>query len=274
MSDINNDIIEDETTQPDDLEPTLPDENPDEQLPEDNPDEIPEDNPDNSDSPEDNPDNPEDNPEGTPDDNPEDNPDENPEEDVETPVYTVELFVENGDGLPESNTYVDLQFANQFMANNGRKEWLALEDEIKKTTLIKATTYVDNLFTWKGQKATGEQGLSFPRINIVDIDGYEVVGVPVKLKQAVCEAAFYGFSEELFTTYDVNGAVKSHSLRQKASVVEEEEKFEYFSSAEIEVENVSKYAALNSLLKGLYKSKSDRTSVNASVRWDRGELLF
>lgn len=187
---------------------------------------------------------------------------------------SVEMYVENGEGIEDANSYVDLAFANQFMANMGRKEWLALEDDIKKISLVKATSYVDNLFTWKGTKATQQQALSFPRLNIVDLDGFEVVGIPTKLKQAVCEAAFYGFSEELFATYDTNGAVKKHSLRSKASVVEEEESFEYFSSAEIEVENISKYAALNSLLKGLYKSKSDRSSVNASVMWGRGELLW
>ena len=184
------------------------------------------------------------------------------------------MVVETGDCVEGANSYVDLAFANQFMTNHGRKEWLALDEEVKKTTLIKATTYVDNLFTWKGLKSSQEQALSFPRTNISDLDGFEVLGIPIKLKQAICEAAYYGFSEELFSTYDANGAVKKHTLRQKASVVEEEESTEYFSSAEIEVENISKYAALNSLLKGLYKSKSDRASVNASVRWGRGEFLW
>ena len=243
-------------------------------LPEDIPTDIPEDTP--TDTPVDNPtetpvENPEDNPTDTPEDTPEDNPEDIPEE---TPEFIVEMIVETGDCIEGANSYVDLAFANQFMTNHGRKEWLALDEEIKKTTLIKATTYVDNLFTWKGLKSRQEQALSFPRTNISDLDGFEVLGIPIKLKQAICEAAYYGFSEELFSTYDANGAVKKHTLRQKASVVEEEESTEYFSSAEIEVENISKYAALNSLLKGLYKSKSDRASVNASVRWGRGEFLW
>jgi hypothetical protein len=251
-------------------------------LPEDIPTDIPEDT--STDTPVDNPtdtpvENPEDNPTDTPEDNPEDIPEDIPEDTPEdipekTPEYIVEMIVETGDCVEGANSYVDLTFANQFMTNHGRKEWLALDEEIKKTTLIKATTYVDNLFTWKGLKSSQEQALSFPRTNISDLDGFEVLGIPIKLKQAICEAAYYGFSEELFSTYDANGAVKKHTLRQKASVVEEEESTEYFSSAEIEVENISKYAALNSLLKGLYKSKSDRASVNASVRWGRGEFLW
>jgi hypothetical protein len=243
-------------------------------LPEDIPTDTPEDTP--TDTPVENPtdtpvENPEDNPTNTPEDNPDDIPEDIPEE---TPEFIVEMIVETGDCVEGANSYVDLTFANQFMTNHGRKEWLALDEEIKKTTLIKATTYVDNLFTWKGLKSSQEQALSFPRTNISDLDGFEVLGIPIKLKQAICEAAYYGFSEELFSTYDANGAVKKHTLRQKASVVEEEESTEYFSSAEIEVENISKYAALNSLLKGLYKSKSDRASVNASVRWGRGEFLW
>ena len=197
--------------------------------------------------------------------------DENTEnvEDQETPAEeTVELvyLVEDGSRVIGANSYITLEDAIQYQTNQNRTDWLALSENEKKSYLIKATHYVDTLFTWRGQKKYGrKQTLNFPRIRLRDIDGYIVEGVPEEIKAAVCEAAFYAYKadleeSELFTTYDENGAIKRQRVEGAVEV-------EYFDSTETAVDYISKYASLNSILKGLYFEKNEHSSINARADW-------
>ena len=171
--------------------------------------------------------------------------------------------VEDGTCVADANSYISVEDAIQFMTNRGHSSWLALSSAEKKVTLIKGTQYVDNLYTWKGRRKFENQKLSFPRVMIKDLDGFEVKGIPDKLKQAVCEAAFYGYeaNTELWTTHNENGAVK----RQKVDGAVE---VEFFDSTETEVDYISKYASLDSLLKGLYIPKGSAASVCARAGWE------
>lgn len=173
----------------------------------------------------------------------------------------IEYIVEDGSCVPNANSYLTLEEANQYQANKNRSDWLALSDIEKQASLIKATQYVDELFTWKGRRKYESQNLAFPRVRIRDLDGFEVKGIPRRLKDAICEAAFYGFSSssELFVTHDTNGAIK----KQKVDVIE----VEYFSDEDKTLDAISQYASLNSLLKGLYEPKESLSSVNTRVHW-------
>lgn len=181
---------------------------------------------------------------------------------ADTTENTTIFIVEDGTCVENANSYVSLEEASQYMTNKNREDWLALTDAEKKASLIKGTQYVDNQFTWKGRRKYYEQNLAFPRVKLIDLDGFLVEGIPKRLKEAVCEAAFYGYqsSVDLFTTHNENGAVK----RQKVDVVE----VEFFDSTETAVDYISRYAALDALLRGLYVGLDEKANVNAKVLWN------
>lgn len=181
---------------------------------------------------------------------------------------TLQFIVEDGTCVSNANSYISLEDANQYMTNKGREDWLALSDEQKKISIIKGTEYVDNLYRWRGQRLGIAQNLSWPRVDrrhqdwLLDLDGFPLKGVPRRLKDAVCEAAFYGYQAnvELFTTYNETGNVKKQRVEGAVEV-------EFFSAKDSTADYISKYASLDALLRGLYlpKNKSD---VNAIGAWD------
>lgn len=177
----------------------------------------------------------------------------------------IEIAVEDGSLVEGANSYISLEEAEAYQQKFNRLDWLALSDNEKKASLIKATQYIDNQFTWKGRRKYQSQELGFPRVMLYDLDGFEVKGIPARLKQAVCEAAYYGYQSDLFQTYESEqGIVKRNKERVEGAV---EKEVEYFNSKETEVDYISKYAALNSLLRGLYIDRNSGKSVNCRALW-------
>ena len=181
----------------------------------------------------------------------------------EEPV--ISIIVEDGTCVLNANSYISLEDAKEYQLSCNRTDWLELSDKEQKASLVKATTYIDNLFTWKGRRKFRNQELAFPRVMIKDLDGYDVVGIPKRLKKAVCEAAYYGYAEDLFTVYDSEKGVLKRAKDVVSGAVEQER--EYFNSTETTVDIVSKYAALDSLLKGLYIPKPNKTPITARANW-------
>lgn len=175
----------------------------------------------------------------------------------------IELIVEDGSCISGANSYITLEEADKYQFSRNHSEWMNLDEEQKKAALIRGTQYVDNLFTWKGRRKYEAQELGFPRVKLLDLDGFEVRGIPKKVKDAVCEAAFYGYQSELFSTYSSEGGAVKRDLKEVSGAVKTE--IEYFDS--VEIDYISKYASLNSILKGLYVEKNARTTVNSRADW-------
>jgi hypothetical protein len=176
----------------------------------------------------------------------------------------VNLIVEDGSGISDSNSYCDLDFALEYCVNHGYTSWVDMTEAEQKVYLIKGTSFVDNFYEWKGYKRTSVQSLEFPRNGLIDNNRTEILGIPNNLKKAVIEAAFINLSSEvdnLFVSRDENGAIK----RQKVDELE----VEYFGeseTAEAEAEYKTTYQVLNKLLKGLYKEK-EMSSVCTKAIW-------
>ena len=189
------------------------------------------------------------------------------EEVVNNNLPEVTLIVEDGSGLPDANSYCDLDYALEYCTNKGYTSWQSLSETEQKVFIIRGTEFIDNFFNWKGRKGKGSQALSFPRLDLYDDDHYLICGVPDKLKKACLEAAFLNSTsgaDTLFTTKDENGAIK----RQKVDSLE----VEYFSNQQNEtnqgsVDYTTIYDILNKLLKGLYKEKGDGGSVCTRAIW-------
>lgn len=184
--------------------------------------------------------------------------------DVMNEEIKVSLIVEDGSCVPSANSYVSLEYADEYMRNTGKTSWASLDSDVRKAYLINATRYIDRIYSqigWKGQKKYHRrQALCFPRVELFDKDGDEVLGIPEELKQAVCEAGFIATTTTLFTVSSASGEVK----KKKAETLE----IEYFSSSDSEKDYISRFSILDSLLAGLYKTKNDFRRIKRAIHTD------
>ena len=157
------------------------------------------------------------------------------------------MIVETGNGFSDANSYVSVVYGDNYFSARGNTAWEELSEETKEMCLIKATDFVDSSFQWRGKKATQEQSLCFPRINLVDDDGYNVEGIPENLKKAVCEcASIISTGKEMFSTQNENGAVTSERIGELAFTYDVAQK----------IKDTTVYDAINLRLRGLYVDKS------------------
>lgn len=167
------------------------------------------------------------------------------------------MIVENGDIVENANSYVDIDFADNYFSARGETSWTGLSTEEKEVALIKATDFVDSSFDWYGVKSDENQALNFPRTNLVDKDGYVIKGVPARLKKAVCIASLISSKgTELFQTHEVNGAITSESIGSMS--------FSYDVSQK--EKDVTLYDSINLLLRGLFVDHSKQKIHAISVR--------
>lgn len=101
------------------------------------------------------------------------------------------FVVEDGTGLDNANSYVDLTFALAYFTDRGRAtEWDGTDTE-REEWLINATDYAD--VRWglklKGKPLVDTQSLEFPRTGLIDRYGRKQEGVVEDWKRGICEYA-------------------------------------------------------------------------------------
>lgn len=99
------------------------------------------------------------------------------------------LIIENGEGLSNSESYVDVLFADAYFLKRGNTEWDLITN--KESKIVLAMDYIENNYTYLGTKLVSTQALSFPRL----INSETVY--PIALKNAVCELALKANSGDL-----------------------------------------------------------------------------
>lgn len=104
------------------------------------------------------------------------------------------LVIENGEGLSNSESYIDVEFADAYFLKRGITQWATLTN--KESLIIRAMDYIENNYSYKGTKLVSTQSLQFPRL----IDGETVY--PIALKNAVCELALKSNDEDLLADTD------------------------------------------------------------------------
>lgn len=115
------------------------------------------------------------------------------------------IIVETGEGLENSESYIDLDYLTAYAAKRGLDT-----TGITEANIIKAMDYFESAYQFKGTKLVETQALAFPRyIN------NEVV-YPVRVKNAVCELTIKSKSAELLadserlTTSEKVGEIEVH----------------------------------------------------------------
>lgn len=109
------------------------------------------------------------------------------------------LIVEDGTGVDNANSYVDLTFADDYFSQRGVQSWADASVQDKEVALIKATDYIELRFRdrWKGLLSEEVTTLSFPRTYLYDRKGQPVTDVPGDVKKAVCEYALRAINSDL-----------------------------------------------------------------------------
>lgn len=167
------------------------------------------------------------------------------------------MIIEDGTGLNNANSYVSLDYANDYFFARSNDVWQNLEEDKKAVCLIKATDYVDSTFKWRGIKSTAEQSLRFPRKNLIDDDGYTIEGIPNALKDAVCECAvLISSGAQMFKKQSEKGVVTSEKIGDLA--------FTYDVTTKIKDSSV--YDAITLRLRGLYEETSKAKIYSGNVR--------
>ena len=168
------------------------------------------------------------------------------------------MIVENGTGLPNADSYVTVEFADNYFSARGVSVWATLTNTVKEQLLIKGTDFIDNIYQWYGKKEFEHQALRFPRVDIRDYEGAEIKGIPSCLKQAVCDASLIANSGELFQTSDANGAVVSEKIGELA--------FTYANGKKETVASSTLYDSINTKLRGLFIDNSRQKIITGKVQ--------
>lgn len=173
------------------------------------------------------------------------------------------IIVEDGTCVAEANSYVTLEEAIKYQTDRNRTDWLELDEEAQIASILRGTQYVDSIYNWKGRRKYKEQLLAFPRVMLIDLDGFPVEGIPQRLKYAILEATYYLSLADADETATDAGPIK----RQKVDVVE----VEYFENKSSEDESAeddtSKYKTLNRLLRGLYFPRRWKGGIGTRCIW-------
>lgn len=156
------------------------------------------------------------------------------------------MIIEDGTGLVNADSFVSVDFADNYFFSRGFSKWQELEQEKKEVALVNATDFINNYFEWKGKRLTANQSLAFPRQSLFDNEGFALEGVPTSVKQAVCEAIKINIDGELYETQESNGAVVSEKIGNL--------QFSYDVSKKDTF--ATRYESINKRLKGLYVDKS------------------
>ena len=136
------------------------------------------------------------------------------------------LVIENGQGLSNAESYVDVDYVDAYFLKRGLTQWASLTN--REQLIIRAMDYIENNYTYQGTKLVSTQALQFPRL----INGETVY--PIALKNAVCELALKSNEEDLLADTDKT------TIREKVGTLE----VEYDPNQD----NIKSYNYVNKLL--------------------------
>ena len=99
------------------------------------------------------------------------------------------FVVEDGTGLPNSNSYASVAFADAYFAERGNHKWCNIDIDKKQTLLIQGTDYIELRWAsqFRGCKAVEDQALAFPRS--YTRFAYEPDDLPLAIQKATAEYA-------------------------------------------------------------------------------------
>lgn len=168
------------------------------------------------------------------------------------------FIVEDGTGVANANSYIDVAWADTYFTDRGNTDWTDASTSAKQVALIRATDYIDVTYVFIGIKASSEQGLEWPRSYAIDIYGEELTGIPTILKKAVAETAVRALAGELIEDFDSQGRIKRERVEGAVEV-------EYGGDGALQMKS---FPYIDRLLmgSGLVESKNGSTGQRKIIR--------
>lgn len=121
------------------------------------------------------------------------------------------LNVEDGTGQTEAESYITVAQFKAYADGRGY-DYSSSTDAFIEQKLRLASGYIDTQFRFKGNRKTSAQSLEFPRMNLIDFSGYDIQGIPKRLKDACSELTFKALGSDLYLDQNRGGKVKSESV--------------------------------------------------------------
>lgn len=152
------------------------------------------------------------------------------------------LIVEDGTGKEDSNTYVDIAYADSYFAVRNNSVWPTYSTGQRKAALIGGASYIE-LSNFIGTKNTAEQAMQWPRTG-AKVDGFVIASdtIPKQLKDAQCEASLRVAAGEIMADIDAGNVTE-----ETVDVITV--KYSDYSNA-----GINRYPAIESLLRKLVTS--------------------
>ncbi len=123
------------------------------------------------------------------------------------------FVVEDGTGVVGANSYATIAVADQYHFDIGTTAalWEDLTDPQKQQGLRHGTRYLDQHYgrTWKGRRTDRVNPLDWPRIDVLDDDGYDIESnvMPQGLLDAVSEGALRSTTATLNPDLEGEGTI-------------------------------------------------------------------
>jgi len=113
----------------------------------------------------------------------------------------ITLVIEDGSGVTDANSYIDITYADTIATLNDEDNWLDCNVDDKNKAIVKATQLVDTLYgpRYKGSILNSSQSLLYPRGSFMSTTGRLINAgtIPKELKNAIAYAAFGFFNGDL-----------------------------------------------------------------------------
>lgn len=189
------------------------------------------------------------------------------------------FVVEDGNGLPDANAYVNIAYADDYFASRGVAAWASASTPNKQTAIVRATDYIETVWgpRFLGQAAfhtddpATSQALSFPRdlrltfignVNYSDVQFVyttfqpaalvKPVPMPTALLKAACEYALRALTNSTLAADPVVDASGAMVIGRTQTVGPISETTQYYATGGIAV--TQPYPAADLLLKSLIKA--------------------
>lgn len=112
-----------------------------------------------------------------------------------------QFIVEDGTGIPDANSYVTVEEADDYLTQNIHVEakWTALSLDEKQRLLSWASRYLDQHAEWNGYPTYPTAQLRWPRMFVTNRDRIPIsqYTIPQQIKEATMELARYLLTDDL-----------------------------------------------------------------------------
>lgn len=153
-----------------------------------------------------------------------------------------------------ANAYIDDTFLVAYLTDRGIT--LTATSGEQQDAIVRATDYMDGRFgrQYVGCKTTLEQTTSWPRLDAVNRDGFDVSAVlPLDLKEACAEYTYAAISDPDLLKPIPQSTTTQVITKERKKVGPLEKEFEF---AESTVRKLPSYPAADNLLRNLLKLNS------------------